>query len=68
QQKIDGMEEEISKVRERLVEASREKKVVDKLRERKLREYQYELNREAAKETDDANQKLYVRRLIENAG
>ncbi len=68
QQKINGMEEEISKVRERLVEASREKKVVDKLRERKLREYQYELNREAAKETDEANQKLYVRRLIENAG
>lgn len=68
QQKIDGMEGEISKVRERLVEASRDKKVVEKLRERKMSEYMYELNREAAKEIDDANQKIYVRKLIENAG
>jgi len=67
QQRIDGMEGEISKVRERLVEASREKRVVEKLRERKKKEYLYELNREIAKENDDANQKLFLRKMREQA-
>ncbi len=67
QQRIDAMEGEISKVRERLVEASREKRIVEKLRERKKEEYLYELNREIAKENDDANQKLFQRRIREQA-
>jgi flagellar FliJ protein len=66
QQRIDGMEGEISLVRAKLVEASREKKVVEKLKERKLAEFRYELNREEAREADDSNQKLYVRKLMEN--
>ncbi len=65
QVKIDAMEGEINKVRARLVEASREKKVVEKLKERKQKQYQYELNREIVKENDDANQKRHLRRLRE---
>lgn len=66
QEKIDGMEPEIQKVRDRLVEASRQLKVVEKLKERKLQEYQYELNRETFKENDDINQKIYVNRKVKS--
>jgi flagellar export protein FliJ len=64
QEKIDSMEPEILKVRERLVEASRLLKVVEKLKEKKLQEYLYELNRETFKENDDINQKIYVNNKI----
>ena len=67
QRKIDSMEGEIARVREKLVEASREKKVVEKLREKKKLEHLYELNREIARENDDANQKLFVRKKIQQA-
>ncbi|MCX7679546.1 MAG: flagellar export protein FliJ [Spirochaetes bacterium] len=66
QMRIDSMEEEINKVRVRLVEASRERKVVEKLKERKRNKYLYDLNREINKEHDDANQKMHVRKLREN--
>lgn len=59
EQEILSMEDDIQKVRDRLIEASRERKVVEKLKEKKLEEYNYELNREIIKENDDANQKLY---------
>jgi flagellar FliJ protein len=68
QERIDGMEEEIGRVRTRLVEASRERKVVERLRERRYEEYLYELNREIAKENDDVNQKIYIRKQIHQAG
>jgi len=60
--KIRNMEPGIQEVRDRLVIASRERKIVDKLRERKLEEYTYMVNRETAKENDDMNQKIYGRR------
>ncbi|HDP80388.1 MAG TPA: flagellar export protein FliJ [Spirochaetes bacterium] len=63
QEKIEAMEPEIKKVRERLVEAARERRVVEKLKEKKWNEYLYELNRETARENDDMNQKLYGRQL-----
>ncbi|HPB84015.1 MAG TPA: flagellar FliJ family protein, partial [Spirochaetota bacterium] len=66
QDRIDSMEGEISRVRLKLVEASREKKVVERLKERQWEEYQYEVNREIAKENDDANQKLYVRKMLQS--
>jgi flagellar FliJ protein len=65
QRKIDSMEGEINNVRAKLVEASKEKKVVEKLKERKHKQYMYDLNREIVKENDDANQKVHVRRLRE---
>jgi flagellar export protein FliJ len=57
------MEPEIQSVRERLIEASREKKIVEKLKERKRLEYDYEVNREIAKENDDMNQKIFIKRM-----
>jgi len=68
QERIDGMEDEIGRVRTRLVEASRERKVVERLKERRYEEYLYELNREIAKENDDVNQKIHVRKRIHQAG
>ncbi len=59
EQEIQGMEESVNEVRNRLIEASRERKVVEKLKEKKWKEYLYELNREENKENDDANQKIY---------
>jgi flagellar FliJ protein len=56
---IQGMESGIQKVREKLIEASREKKVVEKLKEKQWKQYMYELNRETNKENDDMNQKIY---------
>jgi len=64
---IEQMEPEIQKVRERLIEASRERKVVEKLKERKWEDYLYEYNREMAKEIDDMNQQLHQRqRMMEH--
>jgi len=61
--RIEQLEPEVQRVRERLVQASREKKVVEKLKERKYEEYMYEFNREMARENDDMNQKIYQRKL-----
>lgn len=63
--RVQSMEPVVKEIRGRLVEASREKKVVEKLRERKLDEYNYEMNREIAKEYDDMNQRLYQKKLME---
>ena len=65
QDKIDSMEPEIHNVREKLLEATKEKKVIEKLKEKRWKEYQYEFNREIQKEQDDMNQKMYLRRRIE---
>lgn len=67
QEKIDGMEPEIQKVRDRLIEASKEKKVVERLRKKRWNEFMYEYNREMAKDYDDANQKLFLNQRIEQA-
>ncbi len=64
ERRIEAIEPEVQKVRDRLVEASREKKVVEKLRERKREEYNYHVNSEIAKENDDINQKIYLRRKL----
>jgi flagellar FliJ protein len=64
ERKIEEIEPEVQEVRDRLVEASRERKVVEKLRERKLEEYNYHVNSELAKENDDINQKIYLRRKL----
>ena len=64
QKRIESMEPEIQSVREKLLEASRERKVIEKLKEKRWEEYLYELNRETQKENDDINQKMYVQRVI----
>jgi flagellar FliJ protein len=64
QKRIESMEPEIQSVREKLLEASRERKVIEKLKEKRWEEYLYELNRETQKENDDINQKIYLQRII----
>jgi flagellar protein FliJ len=67
QEMIEEMEPEIQKVRDRLIEASKEKKVVERLKKKKWNEFMYEYNREMANEYDDANQKLFLNKRIEQA-
>jgi flagellar FliJ protein len=64
EKRVQALEPEVQRIRERLVVASREKKVVEKLKERKLDEYNYELNREISKENDDMNQKIYHKKIM----
>ncbi len=62
--RIESYQPEVDRVREKLVAASRDKKIVEKLKERKHDEFEYEFNKEIAKENDDMNQKLYQRKLM----
>jgi flagellar protein FliJ len=67
EERIRGMEPQIREVRNRLIEASRERKVVEKLRDRKKAEHAYEVNKELAKENDETNMKIYAMRNKESA-
>lgn len=64
EKRIDKLEPEAQRIREKLVIASRDKKIVEKLKERKLEEHNYEMNKEIAKENDDMNQKIYHKKLM----
>ena len=64
ERRIEGLQPEVDRIREKLVVASREKKIVEKLKERKYVEFEYEFNKEMAKENDDMNQKLYHKKLM----
>jgi flagellar FliJ protein len=64
QKRIEELQPEVDRIREILVAASRDKKVVEKLKDRKFEEFEYEFNREQSKENDDMNQKLYHRKLM----
>lgn len=67
EERIMAMEPQIQEVRSRLVEASRARKVVEKLRDRKQAQHAYEVNRELNKENDETNQKIYAMRKRESA-
>lgn len=67
EERIRSMEPQIQEVRSRLIEASRERKVVEKLRERRRAQHAYEVNRELGKENDETNQKIYAMRKKETA-
>ena len=62
EQKIQEMEPEIENIRHKLIEVSRERKIVEKLKEKKLEEFKYELEREMIKEADDINMKIHASR------
>ena len=64
QTKIDSMEPAINRIRMRLEEASKERRTIEKLKERRYKEWQYKVTSAENKETDDMNQKLYVRRML----
>lgn len=63
EKRIQILEPEVQRIREKLVQASREKKIVEKLKERQYEEFLYDYNREIAKENDDMNQKIYQKRI-----
>lgn len=67
EERIKSMEPQIQEVRSRLVEASRERKVVEKLKDRRRAQHAYEVNRELGKENDETNQKIYAMRKKETA-
>ena len=64
QAKIDSMEPEIQRVRERLIEATKERRVIEWLKEKRWNEYLYELNREIQKEQDDLNRRMYLMKML----
>ena len=64
EQKIKEMEPDIQKVREKLIQASKERMVIERLKERRLREYNVLLNREIARENDDINMNLFNRNVL----
>ncbi|MCL2026103.1 MAG: flagellar export protein FliJ [Leptospirales bacterium] len=64
--KIAAIQPEVDAIRERLIEASKEKKIVEKLKERRQKEYDIWLNRQIIKENDDINQKIHARRMRGN--
>jgi flagellar FliJ protein len=67
ERRIKSLEPEVLRIREKLVQVSKERKIVEKLKERKLAEYNELLNQEIAKENDDINQKIFLRRMnLEN--
>lgn len=69
QVKIDEMQPRVNTVRNELAEASRGRKVVEKLKERREAEFHYEMNRSEFKDNDDINQNLSARRrMLEEAG
>ena len=64
QAKIDSLEPAISRIRARLAVASQERRTIEKLKERRFKDWQYKANRAEDRESDDMNQKIYVRRMI----
>jgi flagellar FliJ protein len=62
--KIDAMEPAINVIRGRLAEASKERRVIEKLKEKRYKEWNYKVARATENEVDDMNQKLYSRRLL----
>ena len=64
QNKIDAMEPAVNAIRQRLAIASQERKTIEKLKERRFKEWQYHVNMANDKENDDMNQKIYVRRML----
>lgn len=65
QNKIDAMEPAINVIRNKLSEAVKERRTIEKLKERRKSEWQYKANIAEHNENDDMNQKLYMRRIVE---
>jgi flagellar FliJ protein len=66
QNRIEAMEPAINVIRVKLNEAVKERRTIEKLKERKKAEWQYKVTAAEYKEIDDMNQKLYMRRIVED--
>ncbi|MFW6365892.1 MAG: flagellar export protein FliJ [Spirochaetota bacterium] len=59
QRKIDSMQPKINEIRARLADAVKERRKIEKLKERKLEEWKYMVKREEEKELDEMNMKIF---------
>ncbi len=62
-ERILQLEPEVIRRRGKVIEASKERKTVEKLKEKKLNSFNYQYNWEINKENDDMNQKIYQKRM-----
>ncbi len=65
---ISLIDDEIKVINERLVEARREKRVLERLKENKLKEYQYEMQREDQNFFDEVGNNKFIKSKIEEKG
>ncbi|MBP7901959.1 MAG: flagellar export protein FliJ [Spirochaetes bacterium] len=66
QSEIDKLEPAVNEVRVRLTEAVKERKTIEKFKERKFEEWKNMLKKAEEKEYDDINQKVYMRKVYLN--
>ncbi len=58
---IDKMEPALNAIRERLMAATKERCIIEKLKDHRYKEWEYEVKRAIDKENDDMNQKIFLR-------
>ncbi len=67
QKEVEKQEVQVEKAREVLVDVSREKKVLEKLRDRRFEEHQTQLKHETQNQLDDIGARLHRRRKRSSA-
>ena len=66
-QKLAGMEQSLVTARAELLEAARQRKVIEKLREKQLARWRAELDRKETAQMDEIGTQLTIRRAAEEA-
>lgn len=66
QKEIDAMEPAVNEVRTRLTEAVKERKTIEKFKERKHEEWKIKIKKSEEREFDEINQKLFMRKIYTN--
>jgi flagellar FliJ protein len=61
QKEIDAMQPAIDEIRSRLSEAVKERRSIEKLKDRKFEQWKYQVKREEEKELDEINMKIFHR-------
>lgn len=59
---IDNMQPEIDEIRSRLIEATKKRRTLEKLKEKKKEKWEEDIKKMTEKEMDDINQKIFMRR------
>ena len=66
QSEIEKLEPQVNEIRQRLIDASKERKTIEKYKEKRLDEWKKEIKYAEEKEFDDINQKLFSRKIFMN--
>lgn len=64
QAEIESMQPAIDEIRSRLIEATKKKRTLEKLKERQKEKWDEVLKKSEEKEQDDINQKIYMRKYM----